>query len=230
MPSAFEMTPLKHRLPPTVFLNMKLTLPRLGLTLALLLGFTAAPARATSVIAPDFDSLVTQADYVVRAKVKAVTSEWRENPDRPGERYIASRIELEVTEVITGTPPTPLVIQQVGGTVGEERMEILGAPKFAVGEESILFVRGNGRVITPFVGLMHGHYPITRDPSSGEEQVRRSNGKALYHEVEVALPLAATSGIALSNPKAKPISPATFATRIRQAAEALNASNREKLN
>lgn len=172
-------------------------------------------AHATTVIAPDFEKLVNTADYVVRATVKSVASEWRENPDKPGTRYIGTRVELDVKEVISGNPPSPLVLDLVGGRIGDKELTVDGAPKFAVGDESVLFVRGNGRQIVPLVGMKHGHYPVRRDKKTGETQVMRSSGKPLYHEQEVALPEAAASTAAV-DPKAKPLSSDEFAARIRK--------------
>ncbi|MEJ1971562.1 MAG: hypothetical protein WDM96_03340 [Lacunisphaera sp.] len=70
---------------------------------------------------------------------------------------------LDVLETITGTPPQPLVLDLVGGRVGKEELTIEGAPKFSPGQESILFVRGNGQVYFPLVGLTHGYFPVRRD-------------------------------------------------------------------
>ena len=179
--------------------------------------------RATSVNAPEFEKLVAQTDYVVRAQVTAITSEWRENSKVPGQRYIGSRVELRVIEVITGNPPQPLVLEVMGGQVGREVMTVEGAPNFRVGEESILFVRGNGRMIVPLTAMMHGYYPVRRDPLTGEAQVLRSNGKYLYSEHDVSLPLGATSGVVLRNPRARPLSAGDFTTRIRQTANAIAA-------
>jgi hypothetical protein len=188
----------------------------------LLLGI-APLTRATSVNAPDFENLVAQTDYVVRAEVIAVTSDWRENSKVPGQFYIGSRVELRVLEVITGNPPQPLVLDVMGGQVGRDAMTVEGAPNFRVGEESILFVRGNGRMIVPLTAMMHGYYPVRRDPHTGENRVQRSNGKLLYSEHDVALPLGATSGVVLRNPRARPLSAADFGTRIRQTANAIAA-------
>jgi hypothetical protein len=188
----------------------------------LLLGI-APLTRATSVNAPDFENLVAQTDYVVRAEVIAVTSDWRENSKVPGQFYIGSRVELRVLEVITGNPPQPLVLDVMGGQVGRDAMTVEGAPNFRVGEESILFVRGNGRMIVPLTAMMHGYYPVRRDPHTGENRVQRSNGKLLYSEHDVALSLGATSGVLLRNPRARPLSAAVFSTRIRQTANAIAA-------
>jgi hypothetical protein len=182
---------------------------------ALALSALLPSVRATSIIAPDFDRLVNSADYVVRATVKSVTSDWRQNPDNPQRPYIGTLVELEVLEVISGTPPSPLVLDLVGGRIGDKELTIDGAPKFAVGEESILFIRGNGRQIIPLVAMKHGHYPVRRDKRAGTDQVMRSGGKFLYDEKEVALPEAAASAVPARDPQARPLSTAEFAARIR---------------
>jgi hypothetical protein len=107
--------------------------------LGLLLAFTRA--HATTVIQPTFEKLVGSSDYIVRAVVKSVDSEWRENPEQPGRRYIASKVTLDVREVIKGTPPNPLVLDLVGGRIGDQELVVDGAPKFQAGQENILFSR-----------------------------------------------------------------------------------------
>ncbi len=192
-------------------------LPRWLAALALLALIPAA--RATTVIAPDFDSMVGSSDYIVRAVVKSITSEWRDNPDQPGHRYIGSLVTLDVKEVIKGSPPSPLVLDLVGGRIGDIALTIDGAPKFTVGDENILFVQGNGRQIIPLVGMWHGYYPVRRDQRTGQDQVLRSNGKLLYNEQEVSLPESALSTAPARDPKAKPLNSADFAVRIRHSSK-----------
>ena len=185
-------------------------LPRWGLVLALLL----LPLRVlgTSVVAPNFDNLVSLSDYVVRAVVTSVTPEWRENQ---GHKYIASKVTLEIREIIKGIPPQPLVLDMIGGRIGTDELLLEGAPKFQVGEENILFVHGNGRMIYPLVGIMHGVYPILRDSKTGTDYVLRSNGMPLYSAGDVSLPMTTLSPVKVQNPKAQPITAAEFSRSIR---------------
>ncbi len=183
-------------------------------------------AQATTVIAPSFDRLVEGSDYIVRATVKSITSDWRANPAKPGSRYIGSRVELDVSEVIKGSPPAPLVLELVGGKVGEEELSVDGAPRFKVGEETVLFVKGNGRMIVPLVGMMHGKYDVRKNKKTGRAEMIRSDGQPLFHEQEVVLPTASAKASALSQTKALPLSPDEFATRIRKN---LNTRSREDL-
>ncbi len=182
----------------------------LGLTL-FLLGLIPA-GRATTVAAPEFDDLVTSADYIVRASVKSVSADWRENQ---GRKYIATRVALDIIEIIRGIPPQPLVLELVGGRVGNEELVIEGAPKFLLGDDVILFVQGNGRQIYPLVAIMHGLYPVMKDEKSQQEYVLRSNGLPLYSEQEVSLPIGAMSAAKAGNPAALPLTARNFIQKIR---------------
>lgn len=170
--------------------------------------------RATTVIQPTFEQMVGSADYVVRVVVKSVESDWRDNPAQPGQRYIGSRITLDVREVITGTPPSPLVLDVVGGRVGKDELSVSGTPKLAVGQECILFVRGNGRTFFPVVGLNHGYFPVHRDARTGDAQVLRADGQLLYNTRELD-PLAGNAR-AVHGPLDRPLTPQGFSAQIQQ--------------
>lgn len=197
---------------------MPRSLPLLGLAAALLLPLGAP---ATTVEAPAFKDLVSQADYVVRGVVKSVTSEWRQTDD--GRSYIASQVEIDVSDVIKGTPPEKVVLQMLGGRVGDDELVVEGAPKFQIGDEDVFFVHGNGRMLSPLVGIMHGVYPILHHFASGQDYVLRSNGMPLYSEQDVSLPMTRLSAVKEANPAAQPMTAATFVRQVRQTP----AANRE---
>lgn len=154
--------------------------------LVLGLSLLSSQLQATMVEAPDIDSLISQSDYVVRAVVKSATPAWQ---DHAGRQYISTKVELEILEIIKGTPPVPLVIDLLGGRIGEDELIIEGMPRFHVGDENVLFVHGEQRKMFPLVALMHGVYPILREARSGQEYVLRSNGLPLYSAQDVSLPL-----------------------------------------
>jgi hypothetical protein len=178
--------------------------------LALVLCLAPLRSFATTVIAPDFDSLVSQADYVVRATVKSVKAEWRS--DSAG-RHIMTKVELTVTDILKGTPPTPLVLQILGGRIGQTTMLVDGAPTFNVGDDDILFIHGNGQQFIPLVALSYGQFTIVRDPASGQEFVARSNGSPLYDVLDVSSSAIPAPPAAGSN--VHPLTPADFAGKIR---------------
>ena len=153
-----------------------------ALFITLCLTLAQAPGLATTVAPPEFEELVNESDFVVRAVVKSVRSEF----SRPGSKSIVTYVELEVKEVITGNPPSPLVLRMLGGRVGDKRMVVSGAPEFVPGDEDILFIRGNGKVFNPLTALMHGRYPIARDKESGRGYVMRNNRAPLKDTKEVS--------------------------------------------
>ncbi|MEO6995306.1 MAG: hypothetical protein ABI273_16990 [Lacunisphaera sp.] len=142
---------------------------------------------ATTVVPPDFDQLVNDADYIIRAVVKSVDSEYQ--PTNGGGKKIVTKVALDVKEVIAGIPPKDVVLEMLGGRVGDERMVVEGAPTFKVGDEDILFVRGNGHTIVPLVAMMHGRYPILREPGTGRKYMARDNRIPLMDTAEIAQPI-----------------------------------------
>jgi hypothetical protein len=183
-------------------------------------------ATGTTVKPPEFADLVNQSDYIVRAVVKSVICEYA----TPGSRKIVTLVELEVKEVVAGTPPQPLVLRMMGGKIGDEEMILEGAPQFKVGEESILFVQGNGRQIYPLVAMMHGLYAIRRE-TDGSEIVTRSNHQPLHDTAEVALPLTSGGVAELQGRlrgKAAALTPDEFVQQIRGAVKSTNARLRER--
>jgi hypothetical protein len=185
-------------------------IPSLGLAVALLLPLRAF---ATTVEPPAFPELVGQSDYVVRGTVAAISSEWREYQ---GRKYIASQVEIQVSEVVKGAPPARVVLQLVGGRIGEDELRIEGAPKFQIGEEDIFFVKANGSAIFPLFGIMHGLYPILHDFKTGQDFVLRSNGMPLYSEQDVSLPMSRLSDAKVNNPATSPLTADAFIRLIRR--------------
>ena len=185
--------------------------------LRLLFGLALLPAaaRATTVVPPEFDLLVNESDYVVRAVVESVRAEYRDGPQG---RLIWTLVGLRVTEKVAGQPPDRLELAMAGGEIGNDRLVLVGAPTFRVGDEDFLFVRDNGRTVYPLFAMMYGRYPVLRDAATGAEYVARSNRVPLQDVAEVALPLAEGPASALQQRAvrtADALTPAAFARQVR---------------
>lgn len=143
--------------------------------------------RATTVVPPEFSALVNGSDYIVHAVVKGVTVEKRQ---RAKGAKIVTLVELEVIEVVAGTPPEKVTLELLGGKIGKEELRVVGMPQFEVGDEDILFVRDNGRAVAPLYAMGHGRYAIEREAESGRKFVAREDGIPLQDTAQVALPFA----------------------------------------
>lgn len=184
--------------------------------LALGLAILAPSLRATTVEPPSFDNLVNQSDYVVRVVVKSATPEWKESDGKP---YISTHYELNVIEVVKGTPPSPLTLDLLGGKIGDAQFAVSGMPIIEAGDETILFVYGAEKKLYPLVAMMHGVYPILHEAKSGKAYVLRANGMPLYAATDVSLPMDRPSAAlkqSTATSSVLPLTPAAFIQEIRQ--------------
>ena len=136
---------------------------------------SVASALATTVIPPSFDELVSRAEMIFQGTVTEVHSQW---VGEGGDRHINSYVTFKVEDVIKGKPGAQITLQMLGGTVGNERMEVPDAPKFKVGDHDILFVENNGTQFIPLVGIMHGRFRVKKD-ENGRDTVFTNEGSPL---------------------------------------------------
>lgn len=173
----------------------------------------AALARATSVEPPTFPELVAGADAVYRGRVTAVQSQRATSP--AGASIIKTYVTFAIDRALKGTTQTEIVLEFLGGRVGDDVMTVSGVPQFVIGDREFLFVQGNQRQFCPLVAVMHGRYRIATDTATGREFVARNNGAPLTDVAEVVRPMS-EHRVAASAPadKARALTPAAFETAI----------------
>lgn len=133
----------------------------------------AESTLATTLAYKNFDSLVDEADGVIHGIVTDVESV----KNKPGD--INTFITISIIEVIVGSYSDPsITIRQKGGRVGYEGVSIHGSPKFSVNDEVILFIRGNGQYMVPFVGWEQGVFKVKSSSGVGKS-VFDSNGNKI---------------------------------------------------
>jgi hypothetical protein len=182
---------------------------RLLAVLMLAFSGTAAVSRATSVVPPEFPTLVNDSDYIIRAVTRSVVAEKRVTGQRT---KIVTKVELDVLEVVAGTAPARVTLEFLGGRVGDEYLKVEGMPQFKVGDEDVLFVSGNGRSICPLYAMMHGRYPVHTDSVTGQKTIARADGVPLQSVAEIAAPLAHGGAATLAH---SGLSPAAFIQQIK---------------
>jgi hypothetical protein len=143
------------------------------------------PAAPTTVIAPTFDELVAQAEIVVLARVVALRSAWTES--RSG-RTIVTDVTLSIDRTLKGPVFVQRSLEFLGGTVGDDTLEVSGMPAFHVGDRDVLFIRDSGRPVSPIVGFAYGRFRVVRDTATGVERVRTHDGRPLASTDDVGNP------------------------------------------
>jgi hypothetical protein len=158
------------------------------LALLLLVLATGSLLRATTVVAPTFAELVSEADTIFRGKVTAVQARRVAATDAGGP-LIKTFVTFIVERVLKGTAPQEVTLEFLGGTVGADSLVVTGMPKFSPGAREIVFVQRNGVQFCPLVAMRHGRYRILRDEAAAREVMARDNGLPLTDPAEVLLPL-----------------------------------------
>ncbi len=130
----------------------------------------ATMAWATTVVPPTFDELVARAQTVFVGDTVNVQPRWVSTPSGPA---IVTMVTFRVVRTLKGELGSQTVLEFLGGTIGEDRLEIVGMPKFRPGDRDVLFVDGRGRPMSPIVAMMHGRFRVLHDPVSGRESVAR---------------------------------------------------------
>ena len=133
--------------------------------------------RATTVIPPTFDQLVNQAELIFQGTVTDVKSQWT---GEGAQRHIVSFVTFKIDEQIKGEAGATYTMRMLGGTVGDQTMEVTDSPKFTAGDRDILFVENNGRQFVPLVGIEYGRFRVQRDAGSGREVVANDHGGAVH--------------------------------------------------
>lgn len=166
-----------------------------SLFLLVCVGLVPANVRATTVVPPTFDQLVTEAELIFEGTVTEARSQWT---GEAAERHIVTHLTFQIEDAIKGAPGQSYTIQILGGTVDGETMEVSDTPRFKVGDRDILFVEHNGTQFVPLVGIMHGRFHVQTD-AAGRDVVAKDNGALLANATKLGEDeRAAITGPALS--------------------------------
>lgn len=150
---------------------------RVALLVMAFSALSVVPRSGESTALPflELEHLTDISDLIVQVKVVAVESGW--NSSRSGLR---TRVTLEVQKVLHGASGgETLSIELPGGYLPEEnlRQVIPGIPRFAIGEEAVVFLRNDADLICPVVGWIQGKFSILTEPGSNRKLVSDTLGK-----------------------------------------------------
>ena len=132
-----------------------------GLILVCLVALSA-PLSAITIKPLSFTELVDGSAAVVHGRVSAVRGQW--TADRHG---IDSLVSIDVIDYLKGGLGERVTVRVPGGQVGGVVNIIPGAPKFAEGDQLVLFLKVDGPSIPIVTGTTQGVYRVTTDPRSG---------------------------------------------------------------
>ncbi len=171
------------------------------LVLLAVAGLALAVVRATTVIPPTFDELVTKAEMIFEGTVTGTRSEWT---GEGSNRHIVTFVTFKIEDSIKGGGTSEYTIRMFGGTVDGQTMEVTDAPRFKIGDRDILFVEHNGTQFIPLVGIMHGRFHVQPADSGAVEKIAKDNGAAVADVAKLGQDeVAAVTGRAMSKTEFK---------------------------
>jgi hypothetical protein len=153
------------------------------LSLITLILVPAAPS-ATTVRPLTFDELVAEAQAIIRCQVVDVRSEWRR---RGEEAYIVTLVTVSVERTLKGRPSPQLLLEFLGGTIGDRTLTIAEMPQFKVDDRNILLLNDTILQASPLVGFFLGRFPIRVDAFTGRQFVTTSDGRPLTDPTDVLI-------------------------------------------
>lgn len=127
-------------------------------------GLSAAAVQATTLARMSLDELARAADAVARVTCLAGVSRWEDG-------QIWTMTHFEVTEPLAGSLPRYVSVRLPGGHIGNLNATVEGVPRFAPGEDAILFLVRTRAGDFSVVSWVQGTFRIRRDPRTGREAV-----------------------------------------------------------
>ena len=138
-------------------------------------------ATATTVIPPSFEQLVGESALVFEGDVIDVTSQWKGSGP---EQTITTSVTFRVRQVLKGSWTPTVVLEFLGGTVGDRSLVVHDMPRFANGDHDILFVSAGTQQVSPIVGFSHGRFRIANS-AAGDERVHRFDGAPIASPADI---------------------------------------------
>lgn len=159
-----------------------------------------ASAQATLAPQMTFDEVVAEAESIVHGVVTARRAGWDAE-----HAAIWTHYEIEVIETFKGEPASTLTVSEPGGEVDGARMEIVGAPRYRIGDEVTVFAAPTPIGYRRTCGWGQGKFIVVEAPTpsgraveaslDGVELIRDPKRSQAGRTVEQSVPASALDGL-----------------------------------
>lgn len=148
-----------------------------GVVLAIALALVPSMASATVATRLTRRELVRESNLVVHATVESRVVV----PTRGPRGEIYTRTTLRVLRALKGQAGATIVVQQLGGTLGDQTMRLEGNARLEPGDEVVAFLDHDpARGLAYVVGLAQGVYRVVRGRGQRTTVERDLSGIAFY--------------------------------------------------
>lgn len=130
--------------------------------------FCVSAARATAQTPMSLDEMIVAAPAIVVATVESRRAEYEYYGSS---RLIITKVTLRVEESIKGSLPRTVVVEVLGGTLGDQTLHVSHVPEFRVGDRDVLFLSNAPHAVSPLVGSDQGRFRVLADNETGTARV-----------------------------------------------------------
>jgi hypothetical protein len=124
--------------------------------------------RATTLARLSLEQLAAGSDAVARVRTVRAESRWEYGS-------IWTITTFDVVETLKGSLPGQIAVRLPGGRVGHLTSTVEGTPKFAPGNEAVVFLQPSTAGGFTIAGWVQGNFRISRDARSGGEIVTQDS-------------------------------------------------------
>ena len=164
------------------------------LNLVFILVVIGTDVSATTVLKKSFADLTREAEVIAVGTVTKIEKKWNTEQLAPFTYVTFSDLELLKGE----NEGTDLTLKFLGGELPDgTTLNIIGVPKFIIGERNVVFSVGNRWRFCPLVGLWQGLYRVIYDTNYGVETIQN------YAYIPIEIPEGTVSTHSLSTQKQK---------------------------
>jgi hypothetical protein len=130
--------------------------------------FAAMPCGLASQVIPmDLRALAQKAEVIAVGRCSGCVAEWNEKHTR-----IQTTVTIQVSEYVKGYLGAQITFRQPGGRVGTSETYISGMPRFAPGQQVVVFLAKDSLGGYQVLGMSQGLYQVDDDTASGARTVR----------------------------------------------------------
>lgn len=191
---------------------------RTPLALALLC-LVLLPATSSAQQAATLDlgtlSLDQMADRAATIVVSTVTSRQSEWEHYGASRLIITKVTVAVEQTLKGSAPRTIVVEVLGGTIGEQTLHVSHVPEFKVGDRDVLFLNGALHAASPLVGSDQGRFRVMNESATGTARVLSASFAPLVSASDIGATPEAVRSRGLVRSMSDALSLSDFVTLIR---------------
>jgi hypothetical protein len=114
------------------------------------------------------DQMTDRAAAIVVGTVISRHAEWE---FYGASKLIITKVTIAVEQSVKRGVPRTLVIEVMGGTIGDQTLTVSDVPEFKVGDRDVLFLNLHPHAVSPLIGSNQGLFRVINESATGVPRI-----------------------------------------------------------